>query len=32
MDDLNIDMFDQNLTQPNELKNFMNYYSMEVQI
>ncbi len=29
--DLNIDMFDQNLTQSNELKFFMNYYSMELQ-
>jgi hypothetical protein len=31
MGDLNIDMFDQNLTQPNELKNFINYYLMELQ-
>jgi hypothetical protein len=31
MGDLNIDMFDQNLTQSNELKFFMNYHSMELQ-
>jgi hypothetical protein len=31
MGDLNIGMFDQNLTQPNELKFFMNYHSMELQ-
>ncbi len=27
----NIDMFDQNLTQPNELQSFMDQYSMELQ-
>jgi hypothetical protein len=27
----NIDMFDQNLTQPNELQSFMDQYSMERQ-
>ncbi len=31
MGDFNIDMFDQNSTQPNELKFFMNHYSMELQ-
>jgi len=30
MGDFNIDMFDQNSTQPNELKTFMNQYSMEL--
>jgi len=29
--DFNIDMFDQNLTQPNELQSFMDQYSMELQ-
>jgi len=29
MGDFNIDMFNQNSTQPNELKIFMNQYSME---
>ncbi len=28
--DFNIDMFDQNSTQPNELQNFMEQYSMEL--
>jgi len=30
MGGFNIDMFDQNSTQPNELKFFMNHYSMEL--
>jgi len=30
MGDFNTDMFDQNSTQPNELKFFMNHYSMEL--
>jgi hypothetical protein len=30
MGDFNIDMFGQNSIQPNELKNFMNQYSMEL--
>jgi hypothetical protein len=30
MGDFNIDMFNQNSTQPNELKIFMNQYSMEL--
>ncbi len=29
--DFNINMFDQNSTQPNELKSFMDQYSMELQ-
>jgi len=28
----NIDMFEQNLTQPNELQSFMDQYSMELQV
>jgi hypothetical protein len=31
IDDFNINMFDQNSTQPNELQNFMDQYSMELQ-
>jgi proteasome lid subunit RPN8/RPN11 len=27
----NIDMFDQNSTQPNELQTYLDYYSMELQ-
>jgi endonuclease/exonuclease/phosphatase family metal-dependent hydrolase len=30
MGDFNIDMFDQNWTQPNQLKIFMNQYSSEI--
>jgi len=30
MDDFNIDMFDQNSTQPNQLKIFMNQNSIEI--
>jgi hypothetical protein len=31
IDDFNINMFDQNSTQPNELQSFMDQYSMELQ-
>jgi hypothetical protein len=31
IDNFNIDMFDQNSTQPNELQSFMDQYSMELQ-
>jgi hypothetical protein len=31
IDDFNINMFDQNSTQPNKLQNFMKQYSMELQ-
>jgi hypothetical protein len=31
IDDFNINMFDQNSTQPNELHSFMDQYSMELQ-
>ncbi len=31
IDDFNINMFDQNSTQPNELQNFMKQYSTELQ-
>jgi hypothetical protein len=31
IDNFNIDMFDQNSTQPNELQSFMVQYSMELQ-
>ncbi len=30
--DFNINMFDQNSTQPNELQNLMDQYSMELQL
>jgi endonuclease/exonuclease/phosphatase family metal-dependent hydrolase len=30
MGDFNIDMYNQNSAQPNELKKFINYYSMEL--
>jgi hypothetical protein len=30
--DSNIDMFDQNLTQPNELNFFIDHYSMKFQL
>jgi hypothetical protein len=32
IDYFNINMFDQNLTQPNELQKFMYQYSMELQL
>jgi hypothetical protein len=31
IDDFNIDMLDENSIQPNELQNFMDQYSMELQ-
>jgi hypothetical protein len=31
IDDFNINMFDPNSTQPNELQSFMDQYSMELQ-
>jgi hypothetical protein len=30
IDNINIDMLDENSTQPNELQNFMDQYSMEL--
>jgi hypothetical protein len=32
IDDFNINMLDQNSTQPNELQSFMDQYSMELQL
>jgi hypothetical protein len=32
IDNFNIDKFDQNLTQPNELQSFIDQYSMKIQL